>query len=237
MEVTESGSQKFSQSEPITASVSDQQTYTPAVQDMVCAWSFLDSTTHTDLQGFCEQSANEIVHASLTSVEYELPQTTKCNSAEIGPEKANHRILPNFSKTSTSQRIKGQKMAPSSVGEIDLYQNSNLNVSNLNLQSTASKEDHQSTPTAQSFSPVIISVESLANASNEDNSSLHQSAANTINTDSSSLHKSPALPASSMEVLANSTPIMFLVKNRHNNAQMGALSTGIKDKVTRFIAL
>lgn len=222
MEVTESCSQKFSQSEPITASVSDQQTYTPAVQDMVCAWSFLDSTTHTDLQGFCEQSANEIVHASLTSVEYELPQTTQYNSAVIGPEKANHRILPNFSKTSTSQGIKGQKMVPSSVGEIDLHQNSYLNVSNLNLQSTASKEDHQSTPTAQSFSPVIISVESLANASNED---------------SSSLHKSPAMTASSMEVLANSTPIMFLVKNRHNNAQMGALSTGIKDKVTRFIAL
>lgn len=124
MEVTESGSQKFSQSEPITASVSDQQTYTPAVQDMVCAWSFLDSTTHTDLQEFCEQSANEIVHASLTSVEYELPQTTQCNSAVIGPEKANHRILPNFSKTSTSQGIKGQKMVPSSVGEIDLHQNS-----------------------------------------------------------------------------------------------------------------
>lgn len=128
-------------------------------------------------------------------------------------------------------------MVPSSVGEIDLHQSSNLNVSNLNLQSTVSKEDHQSTPTTQPFSPVIISVESLANASNEDSSPFHQSAANAINEDNSLLCQSVALPASSMEVLANSKPIMFLVKNRHNCSQMGTQSAGIKDKVTRFIAL
>lgn len=171
----------------------------------------------------------------------------------IRPEKANHRILSNFSKTSTCQDIKdikGKKMVPSSVGEIDLHQSSNLN---LNLQSTVSKEDHQSTPTTQPFSPVIISVESLANASSEDSSPFHQSAANAsyenyssllrqsaanaINEDNSLLCQSVALPASSMEVLANSKPIMFLVKNRHNCSQMGTQSAGIKDKVTRFIAL
>lgn len=171
----------------------------------------------------------------------------------IRPEKADHRILPNFSKTSTYQDIKGKKMVPSSVGEIDLHQSSNLNVSNLNLQSTVSKEDHQSTPTTQPFSPVIISVESLANASNEDSSPFHQSAANasyenyssllrqsaanSINEDNSLLCQSVALPASSMEVLTNSKPIMFLVKNRHTCSQMGTQSAGIKDKVTRFIAL
>lgn len=100
---------------------------------------------------------------------------------------------------------------------------------------------------------MIISVESLANASNEDSSPFHQSAANasyenysslvcqsaanSINEDNSLLCQSVALPASSMEVLANSKPIMFLVKNRHNCSQMGTQSAGIKDKVTRFIAL
>lgn len=48
----------------------------------------------------------------------------------IRPEKANHRILPNFSKICTCQDIKGNKMEPSSVAEIDLHQSSNLNVSN-----------------------------------------------------------------------------------------------------------
>nr|XP_034320571.1 uncharacterized protein LOC117687697 isoform X2 [Crassostrea gigas] len=146
MEVIESCSPRFSQSDPTTASVSDQQTHTPTVEDM----------------------------------------------------------------------------------------------------STVSKEDHQSTPTTRPFSPVIISVESLANASNEDSSPFHQSAANAsyenyssllcqsaanaINEDNSLLCQSVALPASSMEVLANSKPIMFLVKNRHNCSQMGTQSAGIKDK-------
>lgn len=71
MEVIESWSPRFSQSDPTTASVSDQQTHTPTVEDMVCT---LDSTTHTYPQGLCEEATNEIVHAALTSVEYELPQ-------------------------------------------------------------------------------------------------------------------------------------------------------------------
>lgn len=74
MEVIESWSPRFSQSDPTTASVSDQRTHTPTVEDMVCTLELVDSTTHTDPQGLCEEATNEIVHAALTSVESELPQ-------------------------------------------------------------------------------------------------------------------------------------------------------------------
>lgn len=74
MEVIESWSPRFSQSDPTTASVSDQQTHTPTVEDMVCTLEVSGLYNSHWPPGLCEEATNEIVHAALKSVESELPQ-------------------------------------------------------------------------------------------------------------------------------------------------------------------